>query len=271
MIGYFRFCLAMASFLPAALPTLAAPTRVVSLNLCTDQLLVALAAPNQIAGLGRFSRDPDISAVAGQAKAFPRIGGGAETVLLQKPDLVLAGPYDRPVTSGALARQGIPTRIVELWQGFAKGEADILDLGKALGHPERAEALVAALQAARGRLSGLGHGRTALAIGRGGYIDGAASITGALIEAAGLRNLAADAPTGRFMPLEELLLMQPDIVVLAEGGEAASDKGAAFLRHPALRGWMQGRRVVHLPPRLTACPGPALVEALDRLGRALQD
>ncbi len=271
MVGYFLRAFAAASLLLVASPLLAAPARVVSLNLCADQLLVALADPGQIAGLGRFSRDASISAVAQQAKAFPRLGGSAEAVLLRNPDLVLAGPYDRPVVSGALARQGAPVRIVELWRGFASGEADILGLAQTLGHPERGVALVHALEEARGRIAGLGHGRSALAIGRGDYVDGPASITGALIEAAGLRNLAATTPAGRFLPLEELLTLQPDILMLAEGDDLASDRGAALLRHPAMRGWMKGRRVVRLPPRLTACPGPALVEALDRLGRALQD
>src|SRR5262244_750805 len=46
------------------------PSRVVSFNICTDQLVVALADPGQIAGLSPYATDPTLSAVADQARAF---------------------------------------------------------------------------------------------------------------------------------------------------------------------------------------------------------
>ena len=61
--------LAASSPAPAADP----PRRVVSFNICADQLVVALADPAQIAGLSPYATDPTLSAVAGEARAFPRI------------------------------------------------------------------------------------------------------------------------------------------------------------------------------------------------------
>ena len=51
-----RSMAAAALLLPAA-PSLAASPRIVSMNVCTDQLLLTLADPGQILGLSRFSRD----------------------------------------------------------------------------------------------------------------------------------------------------------------------------------------------------------------------
>jgi len=250
-------------------PAQARAPRVLSLNLCADQLLLALADPGQIVALSRFSRDAGMSAAAREAARFPLANGGVEAVLRDKPDLVLAGPYDRPVTSGMLARQGIAVRIVPLWQGFEAGAAEIRALAGVLGHPERGEALVARIAAARLAASGAGRGRSALALGRGGYVDGADSLAGSLLAAVGLRPALA-AAHGRFVPLERLLELDPQVLVLAEGRSTASDRGAALLRHPALRAWAAGRQVVTLPPALTACPGPALAEALDRLAAGLR-
>lgn len=247
----------------------AAGPRVLSLNLCADQLLLALADPGQIVALSRFARDASLSAAAKEAERFPTADGGIETVLRDRPDLVLAGPYDRLVTSGMLARQGIAVRIVPLWQGFAAGAAEIRGLAKALGHPARGAALVARIEAARRAASDAGAGRSALALGRGGYVDGADSLTASLLEAAGLRPAIPDAH-GRFVPLERLLQLDPQVLVLAEGRSAATDRGAALLRHPALRAWAAGRRTVALPPALTACPGPGLAEALDILAAGLR-
>ncbi len=55
-----------------------APRRVVSFNLCADQLLLALADPGQIVALSRFSRDPGMSAAARKARSFPVASGGIE-------------------------------------------------------------------------------------------------------------------------------------------------------------------------------------------------
>jgi iron complex transport system substrate-binding protein len=47
------------------------PQQVASLNLCTDQLLLALADRAQIASLSRLARDPPVSFLAGQAEGLP--------------------------------------------------------------------------------------------------------------------------------------------------------------------------------------------------------
>lgn len=272
----FPAIVAALACLAAAGPGRAAPARVVSLNLCADQLLLALADPGQIAALSRFSRDPELSAAAAAAARFPVLRGGVEGLLRLRPDLVLAGPYDRPVTAGMLARQKVPVAIVDLWQGFGHGEAAIDGLAQRLGHPGRGRALVDDIEAARRAVAPLGRGRSVLAVGRGGFVEGEASLVGGLLRAAGLKNLMPDAPFGGFVPLERLLALDPAIVVLTAGGRGdgdrgAGDRGAALLHHPALTRWMAGRRVIALPAALTACPGPGLAAALRRLGAALAE
>ena len=64
--------------LPAVLAALVAcvagaaaePRRVVSFNLCADQLVLALADPGQIAGLSPYARDPGLSAAAAPPAPF---------------------------------------------------------------------------------------------------------------------------------------------------------------------------------------------------------
>ena len=97
-------CLALvpSSFGRAADP----PRRVVSFNICADQLVVALADPAQIAGLSPYATDPTLSAVAAKARAFRRCQWHAESVVPLDPDLVLVGPRDRSVTQRMLAALG---------------------------------------------------------------------------------------------------------------------------------------------------------------------
>ena len=70
-----------------------APARVVSMNLCTDQLAMLLAAPGQLISVSHLASDPMASTMVAEAQAYPVNRGGAEQILLMEPDLVLAGSY----------------------------------------------------------------------------------------------------------------------------------------------------------------------------------
>ena len=72
--------------------------RIVSMNVCTDQLLLPMADPAQILGLSRFARDGGQSWAAEQARRYPTLSGGAEDVLELKPDIVDASSFDKRST-----------------------------------------------------------------------------------------------------------------------------------------------------------------------------
>ena len=56
----------------AAVPAAAqSPQRVVTLNLCLDQIALRLAAPGQLVGVSYLSHDPRLSVLADRAAAHP--------------------------------------------------------------------------------------------------------------------------------------------------------------------------------------------------------
>ncbi|MPZ55706.1 MAG: ABC transporter substrate-binding protein [Rhizobiales bacterium] len=260
----------IAAILSAATTAIAAspPQRIVSFNLCADQLAVALADPAQIAGLSPYAKIPSLSIVAEQAGPFPTLGWQAEGTVALSPDLVLVGPNDRSATQRMLRRFGLPVEEVALVTDLAAARKQILGMAQRLGHPERGAALVARLDAAVRRLQGVGppSDRTALIVERGGYAAGPASLAAALLDAAGLRPPAGvPAGYGGYVSLERVLLLRPDLMVLKDPPERADDQGALFLTHPALRGLYPPERRIALPSRYTMCGGPALIAALDYL------
>ncbi|MFJ5370292.1 hypothetical protein ACIPIA_13815, partial [Bosea sp. CER48] len=73
-------------------PTAAAkPARIVSLNMCTDELVLRLAAPERIASVTWLSRDPRNANMGEAARAVGINHGLVEEVLAARPDLVVAG------------------------------------------------------------------------------------------------------------------------------------------------------------------------------------
>ena len=255
--------------------------RVASINLCADQLLLAIAAPEQIVSLGPFARDQRLSYGAVRAGEFMQNSGGAETALRGDPDLVIVGSFDSAATRRLLTASGKAVFTLPPWGGFAEGSRDIRLLAKAIKREAEGEALIAAIEVARGQARGAAEpGTRALILGRGAYIDLSASLVHDLARNAGLADLAAEAGSGasgagRFMPLEEVVTLRPDVLIIGEGSQRGPDRRAQLFAHPAFRAAFPPREAggpvrIALPERMTACGGPGLIEALERMAGALR-
>jgi iron complex transport system substrate-binding protein len=106
------------------------PARIVSLNLCADQYLLALADPAQIVALTRFARDPNMSAAANAARTIPVTRGSAEDVLMLRPDLVIASPFRRQTVAAVLAGRNVATLDLppaDSYAAFLTGTGTLVD------------------------------------------------------------------------------------------------------------------------------------------------
>ena len=143
-----RTWLAHAIVAALALPASAsAAPRIVSMNICTDQLLLAIADPAQIMGLSRFSRDAR-QGLGDKVHQFPVLAGGAEDILMLKPDVVAASDFDKRSTRDLLKANGQNLVEFPIPRTLADVREQILQMGDLAGHPERARAEIARLDAA---------------------------------------------------------------------------------------------------------------------------
>jgi iron complex transport system substrate-binding protein len=264
--------LAVVALAISAGASLAAAPRIVSMNICTDQMLLALADPAQIIGLSRFARARQ-GWVEG-AQKFPILSGGAEDILVLKPDVVTASQFDKRSTRDLLKANGV--NLVELPVPRSIGEVreQIREMGNIAGHPERAAAEIARLDAATAearKLAGLRHFRV-LPLSRRGWVPGGDSFVGAILKEAGLTNAAGELGVdfGGFTSLEQIVQLKPDFLVVSDAGDRAEDDGSAFLLHPALeRFYPRDKRIV-IPERMTECGGVLLADALEALTKELK-
>lgn len=212
------------------------PSRVVSMNLCTDQLALLLADPDQILSLSFLSHDPRSSAMADAARAYPANHGRAEEVYLMAPDLVLAGTWTSRAAVGILRRLGLRVEELPPETGFDDLRAHLRRMGEWLDQQDRAEALIARFDADLARLEtrGVGRGRVAL-YSANGYTTGEGTLAADILAAAGLANIAAEAgiPGGGTLPLERLILLAPDAVV-TDRPYPGESRAEAIMDHPAL-------------------------------------
>ena len=262
--------LLLASLVAIATPAAAAPPapqRVVSLNLCADQYLLALADPAQIAGLTRYAGDVELSAAAVQAKRYRLLHNSAEELLAIGPDLILGSPGFGGGLLAALPANSY--RVVDLppATGYRDIVAQIRTVATAIGRPARGAALIAAMDHALAAMPRPRRAGVAAYYQRRGYLTGAGTLVDDLMARAGLTNLATrlHKPALSRLSLEELIAARPDYLIVEEDSQRVADQGTEMLNHPALR---HIPRLV-LPQAWTVCGGPAYVLAARSLSAQL--
>jgi iron complex transport system substrate-binding protein len=275
---FYQFCLAAAicAFTSLCVPALAAPQRVVSTFLCTDEYVFRLVPRARIAALSyeAVDRRPVVSTIADAARGMPVIRPSTETVLRLKPDLVVMYAGTNPRLHLSLSHLGVPVLDVPWASSLTDVRAVTKMLGEKLGAADRAVALLAEMDrkiAAARRKAPRPPVRTILYEPQG-YAT-VAGVTEDVMQLAGLVNAAPQGKLTRAgqLPVEAVIAAAPELLIL--GGEERSGAARAYavLHHPAFKA-LAGRthmEFARLTPLL--CPGPWSLdsaETLVKLGHA---
>jgi iron complex transport system substrate-binding protein len=248
------------------------PGRIVSLNVCADQLLLTLADRSRIASLTFLAADPSSSAMAEAARGLPTNRGRAEEVLAYNPDLVLAGSTAATPTVQFLKRLGHKVVVVPLAQTLAHIPRNIRSVAKAIGEEARGKRLVARFENDLAQLTRKPPGRPrprVLLLGPAGVTSGAGTLAGAVMEAAGWDNVGKGfglMGVGR-IPLETALSTRSDLMILSSLTEDYPSLAAGYLAHPALDRANRDRKVIRIYHHIWACGTPHVLGAVRRLSR----
>lgn len=249
------------------------PRRVLSMNLCTDQLAMLLAAPGQLVSVSWLAQDPASSPMAAAARRLPANHASAEEVFLMRPDLVLAGAYTAPDTLRLLQRLDVPVAVFPIENDIAGIRANIARMGKVLGREAQAQAMIADFDAdlAALRVDAPGPRPRAALYAANGYTSGSDSLGGQIIALAGFDNLADEMgirTTGN-IPLEVLMLARPDLVIRDRPARGHS-RAEELLDHPGLRALAGGgTRMLGAGPEWV-CGTPHVLRAVAELRAARQ-
>lgn len=245
------------------------PRRIVSINMCTDQLLLDMVPPTRILGLSPYAGDTLRSWAADKALSLPKLSGTAEEVLILKPDLVLLSRYMKPDTLDFIRRRGIPHAEFDDVRSLDEAKAQILAFGARVGEAEAAKTRVAAIDVALEglRVTATRAGIRVLPLARRGWVAGKETLMSDLLAKAGLSNAAAELgiQDGGFVSLEAIVKLRPDAILVARDDLSSEDQGAAMLLHPAIQGLFPPERRLYLSEKLTVCGGPMLAEAINQL------
>lgn len=258
------------AILATTFPATAAPRRIVSLNLCADQLVLTLADRPAIASLTWMARDCETSVRCADAVGLPFNHGTAEELLAADPDLVLTGRYTARFAAAAARRNGLSVIELDVANDFDTVRAQIRTVADAIGHPERGAAAIAAFDArldALPKFDGAVQRPVAAVYQANGFTVGKGSLIDRLLDRAGFDNMSRRLGIDNYpyLPLESLIAGQPDLLIMDDKPRLRPALADAILRHPALTHAFAPERRATIPQRLWICGGPSVADALALL------
>jgi iron complex transport system substrate-binding protein len=277
LLPYLRTMAGAAAFLlllPASASAASPAQRIVSLNLCTDELLLRLAEPARVASVTWLSRNPAGSNVADLAGRVPINHGLAEQIIASDPDLVLAGAFTTRIAVSMLKRTTIPVVEFPVPRSFDEVRQQIRDVARLVQAEEKGRQLIdeidrrVAAVAAKPRTKR----PTAVVLNPNGATVGQGSLADQVMTAAGLDNIAARLRTDNYgqIPLEVVSLHEVDVLIVSASRDGPPAKATEVLSHPILSK-LTPTRIVVLPGRLWNCGGPGVAEAVERLDAVAAD
>lgn len=246
------------------------PKRVVSMNLCTDQLALMLAKPGQLLSVSSYSHRKRSSLLYEEAIKLPVNFSQAEDIAYMKPDVVLAGSFTSLNSVQMLKRLGIRVEQFKSSQSFADIRTNVLRMGAILGRQEQAKAMVATFDARLASLRSAYKGQKRPLLGTyeaNAYVVGERSLAHAIIRAAGYRNLGKELgfSYGGKLPLESLLFHNPDYLLTWDRWSANPIKSEEVLDHPVIQKHFGAGKRISQPSKGWICGTPYVIDAIEAL------
>lgn len=234
----------------------AAPRRVASLNLCTDELVLILGAPEQIVSVTHLAQSEAETPLWRQARRYARNDGSLLSVVQFRPDLVVTmggGARDRVRVA---ERLGVEIIDLPFAQNLTEIGEGISRLAIALGRRAEGAALLRRMAALV--RSAPSSRRDAIWLGGGGRTVAPTGLEAQWMALAGLRQRPMH---GDRVSLETLLVRPPDILLRSDYRQGQYSSQQRWLTHPAAQ-LRRGGLAISTDGRVWTCMGPLLIREI---------
>jgi iron complex transport system substrate-binding protein len=241
--------------------------RVMSLDQCADQYVLALSPRRTIVGLSTRARQSD-SWLAALAAGLPIRRADRESTLAAQPRVVIRFWGGAPELVAELERRGTRVTTIRDATDFAGIRRNVRAVASALRQDAAGEALIARMDAKLVASAGAWHDRSALYQTPGGATAGRGTLIDTILRAAGLRNLSTRKGYQE-ISLEHLVMNPPSAVV--RGFFDTPSQTHAYWgpgRNVVLSRLTSNRSLISLPGAWLGCPAWFAADAVQALAAA---
>ncbi len=246
------------------------PERIVSLGLCSDQLLLILAEPDQIASVSNWAIKSEMSYMADAVGDIPLNHASAEEVIKFNPDLVVASDFVAWDTVKMLRQLGYRVEQVPVATSVDQIYDLLIQFGQWTGNLTRAEATVTAMKQKLREIQERYASRpqkTVIVYSPNGYTPGRGTLENDVLVQAGYRNLAAEMGIDGFksISLERLVSANPDVLMIDSQLMPSNSLATVQLQHPVIKALVRQREALDIPLTLRICSAPMITQAIEQM------
>ena len=242
--------------------------RIVSLDLCSDQIVLILADQNQVAAISTAADDV-YSFYREKAVFFPKTRGKIEEIIMLEPDVVMQ-TYSTTMNMGKMTKR-IGASLIEL---NYSNEPEILYknikmAGKVLGQNDRASQFNKRYANRINKIKNQPRSKLKIAyVTPSGVTAGIGTSVNDIIKLSGFESYAA---THNFkgwlnLPIENLIMDPPDIFITGYfEDKAVTQSNWSLARHNSLIKMMKNIPTVNIPSSYLSCNGLFIVDAAEHI------
>ncbi len=245
------------------------PPRIVSTNLCTDQLLLLLAEPERIASISYLALEPDSSYMHQEAAGYQVNHAEVEELLALNPDLIVAGSFTQDNMIRLMRRLGHQVEVFYPTSSIQEIRTNIRRMAKLLGRETRGEEIIDQMDRRINRVTeqSFGEALPALFYQPRGYTSGSNTVQNEALALAGWSNISAEHGIVGYgnIDLETVLLAKPAQFFTSAYAPGSNSLAQRQLNHPAVQMISNGRPMVNIDYRYWICGGPMIAEAIEIL------
>jgi iron complex transport system substrate-binding protein len=256
------------------------PQRIISQTLGTDEILLAICAPQRIAALSILVDDADYSNVTAQAHLVKaRANADAEQMLALSPDVIFVASYSKAELIELLQAARAPVFRFTHFDRLEDIKANIRTIGYAIGEDANADALVQHMEHHLAQIqASLPKDRQpirVLSYVQGGSTAGAHTLFDDMLQALGVINITAEQGITGFRQIssEQLIRWNPDVIITSADRDAMSEARLQLLHDPAVAVTHAGKhkRVIVIPNHLFLTVTHHITQGIAQLARELYD
>ncbi len=241
----------MAAALPA-LPAVAEPRRIVSLDGCADQYVLGLAPLADVVAVSDRATLPE-SWYRDRVGHIRKVKPELETILALRPDVVVRTWGGDARLLVALQRFGIKVINISDVNTYAEAKAELVRIGHAMNEDASASIEAHNFDDAIEAIRDIGHGRSVLYYTPSGFSVGPDKMVGDMLRHLGFRLETQDKGWFYLSP-EVLLSLKPDVFALGFYDDRYAMRRVPG-RNPLVRALISSRHHFTIPARALACNG----------------
>lgn len=245
-----------------------AEDRILSLDYCADQFVLALGDKYQIIGLSQEARDSH-SFYRDRAEGISLFRANADIIISQKPTLIVRSWAGDNRLLGFLERLDIPIITIQHAEDPKDIDKNLVAVAKAMGQVERGDVI---LRQTKERLSQLKkmprYDMNGIYLTPGAFTTGVGTFVNNVMELAGIGNEFSNMGfEGWFpIPLEQLVLKPPELIVTSfYDSQSARQNHWGVARHGFIKKMIENTPNIDVPGSMMACSGLFLVDAAEHL------